>query len=450
MTVDNGQNATSAISVLAVNPDVYYFSIEHLELKGNTATLGFRPRLDSDPTVTVNIGQVSGSSHNTIITSNRVMLNLGAATSIPKPDILYFSTSLDVQVGGSLSVPDHWFIQDGAIVQWCGAVHSIQNVTVRTGGQLNIGYSAYTSPNPVSSGQVALDTLTVDDGGLVGSATNCTDTPATTQVELTLNALHRTETFSFDPTYFTVTSGYTDVIIHPANPNYNCTLSLSENNVVIHAGQTCTIAPGEHHYTSLTVHPGGVLLLAGDATGSQMTTIHAATVLIHPRGLLSGVATGYSSGGPGMGQVSGEGGSYGGTGGSVTDPVRLYGDMQRPQHYGSSGFGSNSGHGGGQLSLIVSGSLTNEGLVDVSGGSPSSGSEGGGSGGSLYVKAHQLVGFGIFAAKGGAGGTSGGGGGRITYQLKSYYGKDFYGESLVNGGAGTHAGASGINLSLLQ
>jgi len=120
--------------------------------------------------------------------------------------------------------------------------------------------------------------------------------------------------------------------------------------------------------------------------------------------------------GPGTPQSGPGGGSYGGNGGSA------YGSALIPEDLGSGGGGKGEA-GGGAIKLIVTDTLTLDGLITANGKGPGHTCEsgGGGSGGSIYVVTHYLTGSGSFTANGGwgddytCGGIKGGagGGGRI-------------------------------------
>lgn len=133
------------------------------------------------------------------------------------------------------------------------------------------------------------------------------------------------------------------------------------------------------------------------------------------------------------------GGGHGGKGGIGTTSDyggETYGSATAPLLYGSSGGGNisglNGGSGGGVLRLVVSGTLTHNGIISANGGAGlgnySSHAAGGGSGGSVYLTVGTLVGTtGIFLANGGDGGSgysdglgghkgASGGGGRIAIE----------------------------------
>jgi hypothetical protein len=145
-------------------------------------------------------------------------------------------------------------------------------------------------------------------------------------------------------------------------------------------------------------------------------------------------ANGY---GPGAGvYVSGDGAGagYGGQGGygysdSATGGV-TYGSTTNPIDIGSSGAGGGlGGSGGGYIRLVVSGSITNDGVI-MACATNGTGAAGGGSGGSILIQCGSLAGTGSIRADGGnygggGGAGGGGGGGRIAIyasQLAPYGG----------------------------
>jgi hypothetical protein len=93
---------------------------------------------------------------------------------------------------------------------------------------------------------------------------------------------------------------------------------------------------------------------------------------------------------------------------------------------------------------VVTGILSNDGIISANGASSSGAVQGGGgAGGSVYVTAGSLLGSGSFTANGGAGGEGSGGGGRVAV----YYGanSNFTGftTSTATGGTTGTAGANG-------
>jgi hypothetical protein len=125
----------------------------------------------------------------------------------------------------------------------------------------------------------------------------------------------------------------------------------------------------------------------------------------------------------------GGGGGYGGCGGLPNSSTGgdSYGRADQPERIGSGGGNSNSeqqgGCGGGAVLLTAGGRISVEGNITAHGGWGNYRS-GGGSGGSIWLKASEITGGGVVAADGGKGigdsaavvRGSGGGGGRIALQ----------------------------------
>ncbi len=110
------------------------------------------------------------------------------------------------------------------------------------------------------------------------------------------------------------------------------------------------------------------------------------------------------------------GGSHGGYGAMVDEPVcEVYGDFQEPTWPGSGGAGSSGGGGlGGGVLRIVAGRMILDGDLLADSSDRSDGN--GGAGGSIWVTADSIAGEGRFSADGGSTSSSdnaGGGGGRI-------------------------------------
>ena len=140
------------------------------------------------------------------------------------------------------------------------------------------------------------------------------------------------------------------------------------------------------------------------------------------------------------------GGSYGGHGGADGGvPNAVYGSVTNPVDLGSGGSSRSDsaypgGNGGGRITLIVSGLLTNDGAIRADGQPGSGWNSGGGSGGSVKISAGALAGLGTIEADGG-GNEVGGGGGRIAV----YVGVLNYDTNLVTaaGGSGSKPGMKG-------
>jgi pimeloyl-ACP methyl ester carboxylesterase len=163
---------------------------------------------------------------------------------------------------------------------------------------------------------------------------------------------------------------------------------------------------------------GAADAVIGDLTisgGSRMTTtsgqvlnLSLANLIVSSGSSVDVSAKGYAAmKGPGApsGSSSGMGASYGGRGYANT-ATSTYGSADEPIDLGSGATGA----GGGALALTLSGTLTNNGSIMANG-------QWSGSGGSILVRAHEIIGSGSFSANG-AGKTNSsylgpGGGGRI-------------------------------------
>ncbi|WAR26297.1 TENX-like protein [Mya arenaria] len=136
--------------------------------------------------------------------------------------------------------------------------------------------------------------------------------------------------------------------------------------------------------------------------------------------------------GDGAGSVL-NGGSYGGVGGGATDDD-AYGSLFDPVDLGSGGGGSTGGAGGGFVKFMVGKLFHIDGTVDAYG-TDATGSCGGGSGGTILIKAYNISGHGVLDVSGGDGSGSGygGSGGRIAAHIGSH--NLYAGQYLAHGGA---------------
>ena len=160
-----------------------------------------------------------------------------------------------------------------------------------------------------------------------------------------------------------------------------------------------------------------------------------------------GPRNGLGAGNDNAGDGGGAGGSYGGRGTSGrfgTTPVSgpVYGDaaLPLPLDFGSGGGSGYNGQygggaGGGAIHLIVNGTLSVEGRLEVNGVGGNYHS-GGGSGGSLLLRVGALAGKGLITAYGGYGYSRGGagGGGRIALYFVQ---RDAFTGTLSAAGAGS-------------
>ena len=112
----------------------------------------------------------------------------------------------------------------------------------------------------------------------------------------------------------------------------------------------------------------------------------------------------------GAGIVSSDGSSgagHGGNGGRGRGQSRVgiaYGHVYEPEHFGCRGGGS-GGLGGGIIRMSVNGTLQIDGTISCNGASGQQDRSGGGSGGSIWIDANLIKGYGKVQANGGNGNT---------------------------------------------
>ena len=235
--------------------------------------------------------------------------------------------------------------------------------------------------------------------------------------------------------------------------------SVSYNAVTVAAGAALTIGGGAQLTVAGTFTVTGAVVAQSVNTTAQVNnnwhgagvTIDAATLQVDATGSLSADGQGYVAGaGPGGAPTgTSAAGSYGGLGGNGYPniaPGPTYGSVTAPTDLGSGGSDrvdpEVGGSGGGAIRLVVSGTLTNNGVISANGSAPSGPYAGGGAGGSLYVTTSVLTGTGSFAANGGPGGEAGGGGGRIALLYTTNSGFNLV-QVTANGGSAGNAGAAG-------
>ena len=174
-----------------------------------------------------------------------------------------------------------------------------------------------------------------------------------------------------------------------------------------------------------------MLLSNSDLKSFNITSV---TLEIHNFASIGVTGGGYVQG-PGYNGQPGVGGSHGGQGvGAAKDAV--YGSVFEPYEYGSGSLDSSkaSHRGGGRMVLNI-GVLLVDGIVHADG--IGSSSDGGGSGGSVIIKAKVLKGSGVVRANGGKGGS----GGRIGMYIEDMH--SFSGLVSTFGGCGSKCAAAG-------
>jgi uncharacterized repeat protein (TIGR01451 family) len=225
--------------------------------------------------------------------------------------------------------------------------------------------------------------------------------------------------------------------------------SLDGNHVIIGNGSDSVefIISGEHRFASITIRNNATI--THPSNHDQTKLIIYDYMIVDEGGQFNVNAKGYAPGtGPGYGGDL-TGGTYGGKGGikNVTTIPDTYGSSMYPTDLGSGGGGYGSGGaGGGMIYIEINNMLTINGSLSANGENAGSWC-GGGSGGSIYIKAGQFSGEGTILANGGqagAGGSgnnpSGGGGGRIAIHFNENL---FNGSITALGGLGVPNGNPG-------
>ena len=351
MIFGNNNVETESSSILSVPEDMYFFTIEELQIIGNTKVT-YRERSPSEARIVSQIGKLVGDKDSSFTVSNKVDMYLGTKAS-PVVTRLILETTVYVIQDGSIDLPATVIIQNGGVLDIVGTFTGVTDMTTRKGGILRLGAPAMMGS---TESVVQFNSLRIDHQGELQHSSRSTE--ASQKVELKLSKLYEIATSSVSSTYFTVSDSTQVVMLyttHPALP-HTCE-GDDDNKLTIYRTQFCYLPTGVHQFSSITIDSGGELRLEGNTTGAGSTTIKANTLTIYPGGKVTGKGVGHMSGGQGAGTASGEGGSHGGLGGNVNVASRLYGDILAPRSYGSSGYGasSSSGRGGGQLELIVSG-----------------------------------------------------------------------------------------------
>ncbi|EOY24117.1 Uncharacterized protein TCM_015803 isoform 1 [Theobroma cacao] len=209
---------------------------------------------------------------------------------------------------------------------------------------------------------------------------------------------------------------------------------------------------GQH----VAIVAGSVVIYASNLTVGPNSAINTTSLAGSPPPQTSGTPVG----------IDGAGGGHGGRGASCLKnnktsfwggDVYAWSTLSEPWSYGSQG-GSTSiehrfgGKGGGRVKLILKDMLYLNGSVTAEGGDGGL-RGGGGSGGSIYIRAVKLKGYGTISAAGGMG-WGGGGGGRISldcYSIQedvkvSVHGGFSFGCPGNSGAAGTYFNADLLSL----
>ncbi|MGD2163467.1 MAG: invasin domain 3-containing protein, partial [Anaerolineales bacterium] len=154
--------------------------------------------------------------------------------------------------------------------------------------------------------------------------------------------------------------------------------------------------------------------MAGDPISGQGVELVVTDLTVS--GHLSADGLGYTpqQNGPGAPGDSNSGAGHGGVGGGLAGGA-TYGSMTEPETLGSAGFDQYRANGGGAIEIIAAGTVLIEDTGRISADSVlGEFSAADGAGGSIWIKASDVLGNGTISARGSASyGTPGGGGGRI-------------------------------------
>ena len=228
---------------------------------------------------------------------------------------------------------------------------------------------------------------------------------------------------------------------NPANPPPTAT--PTPPSLTISSGSV-TLNTGDYTYSSVNIQGGTTLVVNGAVTLEVQQYFNlAAGATIFGDGFGYGLSQGPGS----LAATCNGGASHGGLGGSSADGS--CGVAQAPSNdsptapsiMGSSGSGS---RGGGLFRVNVpSGPATVNGIITMNAAVASV--NGGGAGGTIYIKADTITGTGTVAATGANSGGAGGGGGIIL--LSSHTSNSYTNNYTVVGGSGaslTYDGLAGV------
>ena len=406
----------------------------------------------------------------------------------------------DIKDGGTLSVPPSFVIASDTQIDLTGSLVGISDLTITKKGRLALKYPGHTgfrqtpqqgvstiqfssirikddgsmtTSSPSKVKLVATDLLQLDFGATLGSgipvtankkrvdhtsgpSLNRPDCPHGYEVvKVASKTLYnpcgvgkhiynkRNESYLVFKNVSVAISVNETIYVIINETHYNVTyyIACDYDDFILLPGQSCSLAPGNYTYNSLEIQGSARINIEPATNRNTASTLTVSKLTIYSSGSIVAKTSTFPNAIP---PSSGNGGSYGGLGGSDTNNQSLYGNFSNPADYGSTGGGSsqNRGEGGGVV-ILKTGDLINDGLIDVSGGPGSSGS-GAGSGGSVQVVTNFLKGSGTFRASGGDASSpaGGGGGGRIGITVLKAQ-SAFRGVYDATGGNGRNVGASG-------
>ena len=397
----NSNLDTDAVSTLVVDPTMVLVGsgqLSTVEIIG-PAIAGFLPRANP-PQLTVSITTITGTAESLFRIGQNIIVAWGDDSE------LHIDSPIHVDEYGTLTLPETIYIENGGKLDVCGTLTSdTRSITSRDGGEVRFSGSATS---------IDVYELLIDYKGHLGPSAYCTDSSAKFSIK---TAFYNTSSdFNVDSSKISISAGTKGELskIGSALTNTTC---KDKGNLELKRNQYCEITTGTFNYGTITLHPGSDLRILGHASGTKKTTITADNIVVMFQAKISSIGKGFQSGGPGAPSVSDQGASHGGGG-------LAYGKVNAPMEYGSNAKGAtaSSKRGGGQIKLDVKYSLTVDGEIDVN-------AQEKGSGGSVYIIASEMSGFGTITADGGSGG---GGGGRIALKIDNTY--SYTGDFSVQGG----------------
>lgn len=232
--------------------------------------------------------------------------------------------------------------------------------------------------------------------------------------------------------------------------------SLDGQDIVVdHA--TLTVE-GPHTFSSLQLVNSAVLTHEPAAAGEPERAVRltvTGNLTVDAASRIDATGKGYaqadSPGAGSKGNYAGGGGGHGGHGhrsnGTPGAGGMPFGSIVAPDEWGGPGGNSSSTEvlvpGGGLIHIEVGGTLSVDGAVRADGASAWIDNQGGGAGGTVYMKAGTLAGAGTISANGGGGEWVDGGGGAGGRIALLFAGNQFGGTLSAIGGGGAGIGGAG-------
>lgn len=401
VVIDNGKSHTSSISRIVVPNTEPVIKIKELIIKGGIG-VGFLPRNPQQRALKVQVDTITSEPTTNIYVDNGIEFQYATQSFVTK---LQLRPSIFVSSLGVLSLPPSVTVRDNVIIDLCGLLTNVRNLTVTSNGRFRIS-----GPRFVPQKIVKLESLAIDHLGTLERSSHCS---STVNVILDLDVFQKLNGSRL-PSKFSLSPRTREEILSIAQAPFVNTTCPTGRDLRIYRGQSCELLPGDYNFSNLIIENGGKLIIRGDSLGVQKTNITTGNLIIKPTAILEGIGRGLlPSNSPSGSTRYGTSATHGGQGVANRN---TYGNILFPTDYGSSGYAANSrqGYGGGQLKLTVLQTFLLDGIIDVSAKDGISSYRSGGSGGSLLIGARTLEGSGLIRSNGGI---SGGGGGRVAVYL---------------------------------